>query len=314
MTPGVVYFNGRFVDPSAARVSIYDSALVMGDMAYEVTRTFQQRPFRLEDHIARLWHTLGVLQINPGLSPAELLAATLDTLARNQALAPDVIDWNVIHNVSRGPAAAYRAAFAPEERRPTVIVSCFPLDERLVALAPQYETGIDLIVPEQRTMAADWLDASIKTRSRWHFQRASQQATERRAGAWAALVDPAGNLTESTAANLFFVRAGRLLTPPVRRVLPGITRGVVLDEARRLGIPAEEVDLRVEDVAACEEVFVTGTSIGVLHARSFDEQPVGDGRRGPITARLAAALDQAVGLSFAEQARACAARATNAMA
>ena len=83
MSQRIVYFNGAYVPESQARVSIYDSALTMGDMAFEVTRTIHGRPFRLDDHLARLFHTLAVLRIDPGLSVAELRSITEETLRRN---------------------------------------------------------------------------------------------------------------------------------------------------------------------------------------------------------------------------------------
>ena len=76
------YFNGQFIPETEARVSIYDSALNFGDMAFDVTRTFQQRPFRLRDHLGRLFHSLAQMQINPGMTLDELERATTETLAK----------------------------------------------------------------------------------------------------------------------------------------------------------------------------------------------------------------------------------------
>ena len=113
MSQRIVYFNGRYIPEAAARVSIYDSALVMGDMAFEVTRTVLGRPFRLDDHLGRLFHTLTVLQIDPGITRAELHEISEETLARNLPSEPAEVDWNIIHNVSRGPAHAPGATRSP---------------------------------------------------------------------------------------------------------------------------------------------------------------------------------------------------------
>lgn len=304
----IVYFNGRFVPEHEARLSIYDSALLLGDMAYEVTRTVRQRPYRLRDHLVRLKRSLAALRIEPGLSIDELERITLDTLERNLPLEADDVDWNIIHNVSRGPAEDFRAAFAPEELRPTVLVSCFPMHEKLAKLAARYVSGVDLVVPAQRSLPSSLLDAQIKFRSRVHFQLANLQAREKLPGAMAALVDPDGNLTEGTSGNLFCVERGRLLTPTSRNILPGITRDVVLHLSARLGIPAEEADITVDRAGATDEMFVTSTSIGILHARSYELRPIGDGQIGPITTRLRAALGEEIGLDFAAQALAYAAR------
>lgn len=306
----VVYFNGRFVPAAEARLSIYDSALVMGDMAYEVTRTCHGQPYRLREHIERLFHTLRALRIDPGLDADQFEQVTLETLHRNAATEPEDMDWNIIHNVSRGPAAAFSDAFPPAERRPTVLVSCRPLAAKLAALAPLYERGIDLAVPEQRSLPGDLLDAALKTRSRLHYQLANLQAEARHPGAWAALLDPTGHLTECTSGNLFLVRDGQLLTPSARNLLPGITRGVVLELAERLGISAAETDLTVADALAADEIFVTSTTIGILHVRRWEAAPIGPGGAGPVTIRLRSEFMHDVGLDFVEQARRCKAAVT----
>ena len=299
----VVYFNGRFVPEAEARVSIYDSALNFGDMAYEVTRTYHGRPFRLRDHLDRLFHSLAGMQIDAGLSIDELEKQTLETLERNLPTEAQDVDWNIIHNVSRGPAAGFWQAFSPDELRPTVIISCFPIVARMAALASAYSDGVDLVVPAQRAMPHELLDTSIKNRNRWHFQLANLQAAKIARGALAALVDPDGYLTECTSANLFLVRDGVVATPDRRNLLPGITRQVVLELAEGLALPIAETNLTPADAIAADEVFITSTSIGVLHARSFAGQSIHGGRLGPITSQLRAALEKEVGLDFAAQAQ-----------
>ncbi len=303
MTQRIVYLNGHFVPEHQARVSIYDSALVWGDMAYEVTRTVHQRPFRLRDHLRRLLTSLAALRIDPMLSIGDFEDITQETLAHNLPTEDADCDWSIIHNVSRGPAAGFFGAFELEQQRPTIIVSCYPLVERLGQLAPAYDNGIELVVPRQRALPGDLWDDSIKSRSRLHHQLANLQAGEQRPGAWAVLVDGDGYLTECTSGNVFFVRRGELQTPHARNLLPGITRRIVIELAQKLGVTCREADITPGDAAAADEAFVTATSIGILHARSFEQTCIGDGRLGPITARLRAALSQEVGVDFAAQAR-----------
>ena len=308
MSERVVYFNGRIIPEREARVSIFDSALQLGDMAFEVTRTYHGEPYRLRDHLRRLWNSMTALSIEPGLTADELERITLEVLAQNRATETPDVDWNVIHDISRGPASAFREAFAPDELRPTVIVACYPLAAKMAALAPAYETGVDLVVPAQRSLPTDLFDSAIKCRSRAHYQLANLQAHAIRPGSTAVLLDPAGFITEGTSGNVFFVHGGRLLTPTARNILPGITRGVVLDLAARLGIPALETDVPLAEALAAEEMFVTSTSIGILHARTFEGLAVGNGSLGLITAQLRAALTTEVGLDFAAQAKAYAAK------
>ncbi len=212
------------------------------------------------------------------------------------------MDWNVIHNVLRGPTAANFGAFAPHELRPTVIVSCFPLVEKLGSLAAAYDTGIDAIVPAQRSIPGALLDDSLKTRSRLHYQLANLQANEMQPSAWAILTDPAGHLTEGTSGNVFVVRHRSLFTPRADNVLPGITRQMVLELAASAKIPVFESDITSAQALESEEMFMTSTSIGILHVRHFAGRLIAAGGIGPITARLRASLCEAVGLDFAAQA------------
>lgn len=303
MSERVVYFNGQWVPEAAARLSIYDSALVMGDMAFDVTRTYHQRPFHLRDHLQRLAHTMSVLQIDLGLTLDQLEQITLETLARNLPTEADDVDWNIIHNASRGPAAGFETVFAPRERRATLLISCYPLVDKMASLAPQYDTGVDLVVPAQRAIPSSLWDCTIKTRSRAAFQVAIMQAAKILPGSIPVLVDPDGFLTETTSANIFLVRGSEVLCPLPHNVLAGVTRGVISQLARRLGIPIRETNLTVADAAAADELMITSTSIGVLHARTFEQRPVGNGSAGTITLQLREALAQEVGLDFVAQAK-----------
>jgi branched-chain amino acid aminotransferase len=275
----------------------------MGDMAFEVTRTFEHRPFRLRHHLERLFHSLRVIRTDPGISLDEFERLTLETLRLNLPTEASDVDWNIIHNVSRGPAAAFAEAFTASELRPSIAISCFPLTRKLAAIAPFYQAGLDLVVPPQRAIPRELLDPTIKTRSRIHYHLANFQAHDIQPGAWALLATPDGRLTEGTSGNFFLVQRGTLFTPRQEDVLSGVTRGVVLALAARLGIPSAERDLDFDDASRADEMFLTSTSIGILHARSYCGRPVGDGQIGPITRRLREALNAEVGLDFGEQAR-----------
>ena len=111
MSRRVVYFNSEFVQEREAGVSIFDSSLMFGDMAFEQTRTFGHQPFRLRQHLKRLYGSLRLLEINPGLTLQEMEDLTLETLAKNLSTEPDDVDWQIMHDVSRGPLTPYRSLF-----------------------------------------------------------------------------------------------------------------------------------------------------------------------------------------------------------
>jgi branched-chain amino acid aminotransferase len=149
MAQRTVFFSGRFVTEAEARVSIFDSALMYGDMAFEMTRTYRREPFKLRDHLNRLYASLKLLEIDCGLSPAEMERITLETLKRNLPTEAADMDWQIMHDVSRGPLDLYRRAFA-EPLRPTISINCWPLITHMGRFAATYENGVlEIRVPKQ---------------------------------------------------------------------------------------------------------------------------------------------------------------------
>jgi branched-chain amino acid aminotransferase len=302
----VVYFNGEYVSEAEARVSIFDSALMFGDMAFEMTRTYGHRPFRLGEHLDRLCASLRLLEIDPGMTRGEMEQVTLETLARNLPTEPADMDWQLMHNVSRGTLGLYRTVL-PGPAGPTITINCWPLITHMGSFAPTYDSGVHLVIPAQQTLPAHLLDPRAKTRSRLHYQMAQLQAARvRPAGpgpVWPILIDPDGFLAEGAGSNVFLVRDGTLLTPEPRNVLLGVSRAMVIELASGLGIPTREANLGRYDALQANELFCTATTFGLVHAASFEGQPVGDGAPGPVFSRLRDAWIRHVGVDFVEQAR-----------
>ena len=123
MTERVVYLNGVYVPEHEARISIFDSALMFGDMAFEMTRTFDGEPFKLREHLERLYMSLRLLEIDCGMTLDEMEQKTLETLQRNRATEPSDVDWQIMHDVSRGPLELYGSVFE-HGVRPTVSINC----------------------------------------------------------------------------------------------------------------------------------------------------------------------------------------------
>ena len=306
MSMRVVYFNGRLVPESEARVSIFDSALMYGDMAFEMTRTFGQKPFGLRQHLERLYGSLRLLEIDCGLSIEEMEQVTLDTLRENIPTEAGDVDWQIMHDVSRGPLPLYSTAF-PEGVRPTVSINCWPLITHMGGFAANYDRGVEIMIPAQQTIPAHLLDLKAKTRSRVHYRLAELQA--QRAGAkWPVLLDPEGFLAEGPGWNIFLVKDGALLTPEPRNVLNGVSRGATIKLARGLGIKVLETNLGRYEALMADEIFCTATTFSLVHATSFEGQTIGDGNPGPVFQTLMSAWKEDVGVDFVSQAHEYASR------
>jgi len=300
MSDRQVYFNGEFVSEQEARVSIFDSALMFGDMVFDMTRTYRQKPFRLRAHLERTYSGLRYLGIDCGLTLEAMEAATLETLARNLP-ALEGADAQIMHNISRGPLGIYKSVFGGCIG-PTVTISCWPYWWHLAGYAPLYQSGVNAVVPPQRSVPAHLIDPKVKNRSRVYYQVANLQAQTVDPGSWALLTDDQGLVTEGTGSNFFIVRKGQIYTAQGRNILLGITRGAVLELLSQLSIPAREQDFGLYEVVNADEAFFTATSFGIMPCTRINGQAIGWGEPGDLTKRLIAAWSEMVGVDIVAQA------------
>ena len=301
MSRRVVYFNGQYISESEARVSIFDSALMSGDMAFEMTRTYCQQPFRLKEHLDRPYASLRLLEIDCGMPQAEMERITRDLLERNLPTEAADMDWQIMHDVSRGPLDVYRTAFS-DGLRPTVSINCWPLITHMGGFASKYASGVHMVIPAQQALPAHLIDAKAKTRSRLHYQMSLLQAARMGAGRWPVLLDPDGFLAEGPGWNIFLVRNGELLTPEPRNILLGVSRATTIELARESGIPVQETNLGRYEALQADEIFCTATTYALVHATTFEGQTIGNGKPGPIFTQLLEAWKQSVGIDFVAQA------------
>ena len=294
----IAWFNGTFMLENQVRLPFRDRGWRYGDAVFDMTRTFNGRPFRLEEHIARFYRSLRYLRLDPGLSPHEMIGISEEIVARNEHLRAAAGDWWIGQRVSRGVDPI--GDEMPEHAGPNVVVECTPLP--LKARARMFRDGLDVWTPAQRRIAPDMLSPRAKTHNYLNMIVAEQSVKAHDPGGWAVLLDVNGNLAEGIGSNIFVVRGGALYTPGERYVLAGISRQMTLDLAAKLGIPAIEADIDLFDAENADEMFLTSTSLCIGAVRSFNGAKVGDGcAPGPITKRLIEAYIAEVGCDFVKQ-------------
>jgi branched-chain amino acid aminotransferase len=307
MPQRLVYFNGRFVPEIEARISIFDCALMYGDMVFEMTRSFRQQPYQLRPHLERLYASMRYVEIDCGLSLDQMEGATLETVERNLP-ALEGYDFQIMHDVTRGGLPLYDT-IVREGTAPIVSINVFPLVRHVGNMAPKYEAGGHYVITSQQSVPARYIDPKAKNRSRVYYKVAEQQAARLEPGAMALLTDEHGFITEGTGNNVFMARGGEILTPRPHDILRGVSRQVCMDLARQLGIPVREADIEPYDLRQADEVWSTSTTVCMVPVTRFNFQPVGSGVPGPIYRRLLAAWSDAVGVDIAGQAREYAVRA-----
>jgi len=267
-----VYLNGEFLPLEEARVSVMDRGFLFGDGVYEVIPAYGGRPFRLAQHLDRLDYSLAAIRMDNPL-PREEWRWILERLT---GAAPGV-DRMIYLQVTRG-ADAKRHHLFPLSAEPTRFVMAWDAKPRDPAIEAQ---GIAAVTLEDFR----WLRCDIKSIALLGNVLLRQAAED--AGAEESILIRDGCATEGSSTNLFLVRAGELATPPKGHLLlPGITRDLVLELAREAGIPCREREVRAEELAAADEIWISSSSREVEPVTRLDGEPVGDGVPGPQWRRM----------------------------
>lgn len=293
----VAYHNGEIKPESRVLVSFRDRGFKFGEAVFDTARTIRHKPFKLVEHVDRLFRSMRYLRIDAGLGRDEMVSISEEVLERNlHLIAPDEDYW-LFQRVTPGAADPFLGEAAAE---PTVIVECTPLP--LKARAPLFRDGVRVQVPATRRTPPDAVSPRAKTQNYINLQLADQEVRAQDPHAWAVLLDHDGNIAEGLGSNVFFVRDGGLLTPRERFVLPGISRETVIELAGEEGIAVCETDLDLFDAFTCDECFLTSTSLCMVPVSSINGRPVGGGEvPGPVTARLIGAYRRLLDFDFVAQ-------------
>jgi branched-subunit amino acid aminotransferase/4-amino-4-deoxychorismate lyase len=293
------YLNGRFVPAAQAVLPAFDAGFVQGTTVAEQLRTFGGRLFRLEMHLERLFHSLAIVEVDPGHSCDQMSEAARELVAHNHALLADGDDLGLAMFVTPGE---YPAMISGEPSGATVCLHTFPL--RFELWADRYLHGESLATTDVEQVSPGCWPPELKCRSRMHYYLADRQARKRYPGSRALMLDRAGYVIEATSANVVLYRDDvGLLLPPAEKTLPGISLAVLLELAEELEVYYAHRDLKAADVAEAREVFLTSTSPCMVPVVAFNGRPIGDGRPGPVFARFMSAWNELVGLDVVEQAQ-----------
>jgi branched-chain amino acid aminotransferase len=270
----LVYMNGEFVPRSQARISVFDSGFLVGDGVWEGLRLHHGVFTFLDRHLDRLMHGLEVAAIDPGMDRraiAELLTSVVERNGMTDGA-------HVRLMITRGDKKTPSQHPANLIGGPNVIV----IAEWKQADPEVLARGITLHTSAVRRPPPETLDQRLNIHSKMHEVLALIEAMD--AGADEALMlDTNGAVATCNATNFFIVTGGEVWTSSGLHNLPGITRGLVLEEARAAGLVAAEKDFTLDEVYGAEEAFVTGTFGGLTPVVEVDGTAIGYGLPFPVT-------------------------------
>ena len=271
-----VYIDGEFYKKDEAKVSVFDHGYLYGDGVFEGIRAYNGRVFRCEEHIDRLYDAAKALALEIPMTKEELIEAMLATIRKNQ-----LRDCYIRLVVSRGKGDL---GVNPNKcKRPTIVI----ITDKIEMYPPEmYKKGMKAITASTRRNMPGVLDPQIKSLNYLNNILAKIEANH--AGASEAIMlNQNGLVTECTGDNIFIVKDGVLMTPPIYvGALDGITRRTVISLAEKLDIPFKEKELTLFNVYGADECFFTGTAAELIAVTEIDNRIIGDGQCGPITARL----------------------------
>ena len=271
-----IYISGKLYDRENAKISVYDHGLLYGDGVFEGMRSYRGKVFRLEQHLKRLWNSARAICLEVPMTRESLAKAVNDTLAAN-----GIRDGYIRLVVTRG---AGTLGLDPNRTSdPQVII----ITDH-VSLYPEefYRNGLEIVTASTIRNHPAALSPRIKSLN--YLNNILAKIEGMKAGCIEALMlNHKGEVAECTGDNIFLVRGGALLTPPLDAgILEGITRDAVIELARAAGREVREVALTRHDVYTADECFLTGSAAELIPVVKLDDRPIGDGKPGPVTRDL----------------------------
>jgi branched-subunit amino acid aminotransferase/4-amino-4-deoxychorismate lyase len=294
----IAFLNGQWIPASDAVVSVGDTGFVLGVTIAEQLRTFGGKIFHLDDHLARLMHSLELVGMESGMTRDQFAQLTQEIVAHNYRLLPPGGDLGVSVFVTPGTYPTYAPNVA---EGPTVCLHTYTLPFHL--WVHKYREGQSLVTTDVEQVAPQCWPPGLKCRSRMHYYLADKKAAAIDPHSRALMLDADGFVTEASTANLLIYREKEgLASPPSSKILHGISLTVVVELARQIGVPCTERDLTPDDVASADEVFLTSTPLCMLPVTRLNGRSIGSGRPGAMFHRILAAWNAMTGIDIIAQA------------
>ncbi len=271
-----IYIDGVFYPKEEAKISVFDHGLLYGDGVFEGIRAYNGRVFRLTEHVERLYDSAKVLLLSIPISPAEMEKAIVESCKRN-----GLADGYIRVLVTRGVGSL---GLSPDG----CTKACIIIIADKIQLYPEkfYREGLKMVTASTRRNAPASLSPAVKSLN--YLNNIMAKIEGAHAGAQEVLMlNEEGYVAECSGDNLFAIKKGQMVTPPIYSgALGGITRLVIFEIAEALGLPLVERQMTRYDLYVADEIFLTGTGAEVIPAVALDGRPIGDGKPGPITARV----------------------------
>jgi branched-chain amino acid aminotransferase len=270
-----IFVNGSFVNLSRAKISVFDRGFLYGDGLFETMRAYRGEVFRLGDHLDRLFRSAKEIELSFSYTRKELRNIIKRILKIN-----NLSEAYIRLTLSRGVSEP--RLISELKSSPTLVI----VAREFKSLSPsEYRKGWRATIVETRQNQASPL-SRLKSLNFLNNILARKEAKAKRVDE-GILLNTLGDVTEASTSNIFLVKRGILITPPEETgLLPGITRGVILELATSLGLKVFDRRVSLDELMGAEEVFLTNSLIEVMPLVEIDGRQIGKGKPGPVTERI----------------------------
>lgn len=274
MSKFLININGEFFDEATAKISVLDRGFLYGDSVYEATRTFKRVPFRIHQHLDRLFNSAQKIELSPTLNRAEILEAINQTIKAS-------LHENIFLRIILTRGTNRDLGLDPElsEGNNLIIIS------KPIMANPDwwYSRGLSLIFYHKKSSQRGSLPKSGNYQENIlaHKEAIAQGADD------AIMINSEGLVTECSTSNIWLIKDGNILTPALKDgVLEGLTRKTLFEMAECGGMSLQEASLGPDDFLAADECFISSTTRNLVPVTHLDGRPIGDGRPGKMTLEL----------------------------
>jgi len=280
----LVYIDGKFYPKSEAKISVYDHGLLYGDGVFEGIRAYNGIVFHLKEHIDRLYRSAHPILLKIAMTKSQLTEAVLKTLKKNNLTNAYIrlVVTRGVGDLGLDPRKCPKA---------TVIIITEPM---LQLNSPEaLAKGITTTITWVKRNPVDAATHEIKSLNYLNSILGKIEANNTGADE-AICLNKTGYVCEGVGENIFIVRDGEIITPPVSSgALNGITREVIIRLAKKLGIEVTERNITPNELFTADEAFFTGTAAEVAPIREVNKRVIGAGKPGPVTKRIMQEFEKA---------------------
>lgn len=272
----LIWINGQWHDRESAKISVYDHGLLYGDGVFEGMRVYGGKPFRMEEHLERLYDSAQAIWLTVPIARDEMARITVEGVKR-----AGIAEGYLRHVVTRGVGdLGLDPRSCPQ---PTVLII---FDTIRIWPAERYEKGLAMIGAATPMPNREALSPRVKSLNYLPHIMAKLEGIQAQMDE-VLMLDRSGYVAEASGMNIFIVRRGVVTTPPAwTGILRGVTRDIVIELAAAAGLPVREEPINRYDVYTADEAFLTGTAAEIAPIRSLDGRQIGAGPIGPVTRTL----------------------------